>query len=324
MNADAKASWGKTFDDLIAKADATINGQAKGSSASAPAQANAPPPSAIPVNSAIHATYTASNQQLALAESYLRTPQTNLTMNGTISKRSSLAVRLQANDLREVAAIANLFSTPKPGTLTPQPLDLSGSATVPGQRARLHVRASPHRPALRRQTFTSTEPTGKFSAPTSMPALRPPACATPIWSPQARGRITFNATTGLKKWAFTNTSPIQVELNASQMNVADLTKLAGQQIPVTGTLNTHVTLHGTELNPIGNGTLALTKVTAYDEPVNSVNIDFNGTGDEAHAKLSVDLPAGQPARQRECPSQREDLYRAAHFERHPPQRSRRT
>ena len=69
-----------------------------------------------PIDSAIHATYTGKNQQLALAQSYLRTPQTNLTMNGTISKRSSLAVRLDARDLREVATIAGLFSAPKPGT----------------------------------------------------------------------------------------------------------------------------------------------------------------------------------------------------------------
>ena len=289
LNADAKASWGKTFDDLIAKADATIQGQAN--EKNAPAQASAvPPPGAIPLNSAIHATYMGSNQQLTLAQSYIRTPQTNLTMNGTISKRSSLAVRLQANDLREVATIVNLFSTPQPGS-SPQPLDLSGSAKFDG-----NVQGTMSAPHL----------TGQLSAAnlhvngTDWKVFRTNVDASPSSAslrnadlePTTRGRITFSATTGLKNWAFTNTSPIQVELDASQMNLADLTKLTGQQIPVVGTLNTHVSLHGTELNPVGNGTLALTKVTAYDEPVNSVNIDFNGTGDEAHANLNIQLPAG--------------------------------
>src|SRR5579862_1867172 len=137
LNADAKAAWGKTFDDLVAKADATINALANGKQAPAPNQAPSSPPAsapaaaAIPINSAIHATYTARNQQLALQQSYLRTPQTNLTMNGTISKRSSLALHLEANDLREIATIAGLFTTPQPGT-SPQPLDLSGSATFQG------------------------------------------------------------------------------------------------------------------------------------------------------------------------------------------------
>jgi translocation and assembly module TamB len=289
LNADAKATWGKTFDDLIAKADATIKGQAN--EKNAPAQANAtPPPGAIPLNSAIHATYLGNSQQLTLAQSYIRTPQTNLTMNGTISKRSSLAVRLQANDLREVATIVNLFSTPKPGS-SPQPLDLSGSAKFDG-----NVQGTMSAPHL----------TGQLSAAnlhvngTDWKVFRTNVDASPSSAslrnadlePKTRGRITFSATTGLKKWAFTNTSPIQVELDASQMNLADLAKLTGQQIPVVGTLNTHVSLHGTELNPVGNGNLALTKVTAYDEPVNSVNVDFNGTGDEAHANLNIQLPAG--------------------------------
>ena len=76
------------------------------------------PPSLDTINSAIHATYTGKNQQLALEQSYLRTPQTNLTMNGTISKRSSLALHLEANDLREVSTIAGLFSTAGFGALT--------------------------------------------------------------------------------------------------------------------------------------------------------------------------------------------------------------
>ncbi len=289
LNADAKATWGKTFDDLIAKADATIRGQANEKNASAQVNA-ATPPGAIPLDSAIHATYTGENQQLTLAQSYIRTPQTNLTMNGTISNRSSLALRLQANDLREVATIANLFSTPKPGS-SPQALDLAGSAKFDG-----NVQGSMSAPHL----------TGQLSASnlhvngTDWKVFRTNVDASPSSAslrnadlePKTRGHITFSATTGLKKWAFTETSPIQVDLDASQLNIADLTKLAGQQIPVIGTLNTHVSLHGTELNPIGNGNLALTKVTAYDEPIDSVHIDFNGTGDEAHANLNVQLPAG--------------------------------
>ena len=292
LNADAKAAWGKTFDDLVAKADATITAAANGKQAAAPAQAGtpAPPPGAVPLNSAIHATYTAGNQQLTLAQSYVRTPQTNLTLNGTISRRSSLAVHLEANDLREIATIAGMFSNPQPGA-SPQPLDLSGSATFQGD-----VQGSLSAPHLSGQLsaanlhFNGTDWKvfrANVDADPSSASLR-----NADLEPKTHGRITFSATTGLNKWAFTNTSPIQVQLDASQIDMADLTRLAGQQIPVTGTLNTRVSLHGTELNPIGNGNLALTKVVAYNEPVNSVNIDFNGTGDEAHAILNVKLPAG--------------------------------
>jgi translocation and assembly module TamB len=286
LNADARATWGNTFSDLAAKADATISGHAAG----APATDQAAAPGAIPVESALHATYTAANQQLALAESYVRTPQTSLNMNGVISRRSSLALRLQANDLREVAAIANMFRTPAPNGSTP-PLDLAGSASFDG-----NVQGSISAPRL----------TGQLSASnlhvngTEWKAFRTSVEASPSMASlqhadleaQPRGRVTFNASTGLANWSFTNASPIQVELTASQMDIAALTKFTGQEIPVTGTLNTHVSLHGTTINPEGSGTVALTKVVAYDEPVDSVNIDFSGSGGEAHANLSVHLPAG--------------------------------
>ena len=292
VNADAKATWGKTMKDMLAKVDATITGEAnnKQTHANVPVNAQAPAPGAVPLNSAIHATYTGKNQELTLAQSYVRLPQTTLTLNGTVSNRSSLAVRLEAKDLHEVATLADLFKKPAPGS-SPQPLDLAGSATFTG-----NVQGSMSAPHL----------TGQLSAAnlhfngTDWKVFRANVDASPSSAslrnadlePKTRGRITFSATTGLKKWAFTNTSPIQVQLDASQMNLADLTKLAGKQMPITGTLNTHLTLHGTELNPVGEGNLALTKVTAYDQPVNSVNVDFNGTGDEAHANLNVQLPAG--------------------------------
>jgi translocation and assembly module TamB len=286
LNADARATWGKTFTDLIAKADATITGRAVGTYEAGQADA----PGAIPVESALHATYTAANQQLGLADSYVRTPQTSLNMNGVISKRSRLALRLQANDLREVAAIANMFRPPEPNGSS-QPLDLAGSASFEG-----NVQGSISAPHLTGQLSASNLHlngtdwrafhTGIEASP-SMASLQHADLEGP-----ARGRATFNASAGLANWSFANTSPIQLELNASQINVAALTKFTGQEIPVTGTLNAHVSLHGTALNPEGSGRAVVTKIVAYEEPIDSVNVDFNGSGGEAHANLSVQLPAG--------------------------------
>jgi translocation and assembly module TamB len=51
-------------------------------------------------------------------------------------------------------------------------------------------------------------------------------------------------------------------------------------------------LHGTELNPIGNGDISLTKVIAYSEPISCIQTKFDGTGDEAHADITAQFPAG--------------------------------
>jgi translocation and assembly module TamB len=110
--------------------------------------------------------------------------------------------------------------------------------------------------------------------------------------PASKGHITFNASSGLSKWSFTNTSPIQVNLEASQVNITDLTQLAGQQIPVTGVLNAKLAVHGSELNPEGTGNISLTNVNAYEQPVKLFKLDFAGNGNEAHGELSANLSAG--------------------------------
>ena len=49
----------------------------------------------FPFSGVVHGTYSAANQQIELTNSYLQMPQTSLTMNGTVSQRSRLAVAFQ-------------------------------------------------------------------------------------------------------------------------------------------------------------------------------------------------------------------------------------
>jgi len=294
LNADTTASWGRTLDDLVAHTDATINGQVSGghvtrNQPSAP-NPGAPVPSAIPVESAIHATYTAKNNELALDKSYLRTSQTDLTMDGAVSTRSKLNLQLQAHDLRELETISVLFRPSSPEHPL-QPLGLAGEASfrgsVQGSTAALHL--------IGQLTASNLQFKG-----TAWKVLRTHVDLSPSLAslqqgdlePASHGRITFNARTGLSKWSFTNISPIQIDLKASQLNIADLAKLANQQIPITGTLDAGLTLHGTELNPVGNGSVSLTNVSAYEQPVRSAKLTFSGDGQEVKGELSVQLPAG--------------------------------
>ncbi len=282
LNANVSATWGKTMADLMARADATINGRVAGQ------PSNATTAAVIPVNSDLHATYNNSNGQLALARSYIRTTQTDLTFNGTISKHSSLAVRLQAGDLHELSEMANAFGPPASGQ---QPLDMSGTASFDG-----HVQGSMSAPHLTGQlTAMNLHVNGS-----DWKLVRTGVDASPdhaalenaVLEPAPRGHIALNARTTLHQWAFSKQSSIQVELNASHIAIADLVKFTGKQLPVTGTLKTNVSLHGTVMNPEGKGSLDLTGVTAYQQPVNSIAINFSGNGAQAQANLSVQAPAG--------------------------------
>lgn len=294
LNADARATWGKTINDLVAKVDSTVRGNATGKHTAAFTGAmnnGGVAPAQFPVDSDIHATYTAAKKQVMLSKTYLRTPQTTLTMNGTVGERSSMVIAFEARDLREVASIADIFRTPAPGQPQPQPLDLAGSATFNGK-----VSGSTSAPHLTGQLVASNL---RFNG-TTWKLIRTGVDASPSQAqlihadlePAPKGRISMNASVGLHKWAFAKTSPLQVDVNASQLDVASLTKLAGKDIPVSGTLNTHVNLHGSEENPVGNGTLSVMHASAYNEPIDSVHINFTGKSNEAQAKLSIKLPAG--------------------------------
>ena len=285
LNADAKAAWGNTIADMAANVDASIHGNAAPKTSP---QASGTAPAMLPIDSEIHATYAGARKEIALRQSYLRTTQTSLTMNGTVSRHSSLAVRLEANDLGEVATIANWFAPSAPGR---QPLQLAGSATFQG-----NVQGSTSAPQI----------TGQLSAAhlevngTAWKVFRASVDASPSHAalnhaeldPEPKGRITLNAEVALNEWSFSKTSPVSVDVDASELDLAGLEKMAGQTFPITGTLNTRVTAHGSLMNPEGNGTLTVTKASAYDEPITALRVTFGGTGDQAHANLDLRTPAG--------------------------------
>ena len=135
LNAEANAAWGKTFDDVVAHADAAMH---------ATVVRTGNDSQVIPVESAIHGTYTGGNQELALKQSYLRTPQSTLTMNGVVSQRSSLDLKFQSNNLASWKRLRTSSGRP------PSPLGLAGTALFQGT-----VRGSTSEPHLTGQLTAS-------------------------------------------------------------------------------------------------------------------------------------------------------------------------
>lgn len=298
LSADATATWGKSFNNLVAHANVAVNGQiARNQNAvkqiaalyAETSSQQTTGPAAIPVEVALHATYNADDHQLALDKSYLRTQQTNLALDGAISRRSSLNLRLQSNDLGELAAIANLFQS-SPGS-SHYLLGLGGTAIFQGSVQ--GSTAAPHLTGQLKASNLRVNGTDWKGLRTNID-LNPSQIGlqnTDIES-ASHGRITFNASAGLAKWSIADNSPIQVELHASQVNIADLNRLAGKQLPLTGTLNANVKLRGTKVDPVGSGDVSLNNAVAYEERVQSAELTFSGDNDEVRGELSVQLPSG--------------------------------
>jgi translocation and assembly module TamB len=276
-NATVDATWHKAFDTLSAHTDATLKGTV------APRKTA----SSFPIDGEIHAQYSGPGQEVSLTRSFLRLPQSSVNLNGTISQRAAgLQVQFQSTNLSEIETVADAFGA------TSQPLGLGGTASFTGT-----VRGSTSSPQINGhlsaaslkvkgtewQTVKADVDAGPSHVKLQNADLVPAS---------NKGRITLNADVGLDQWAFKEGSPIQVDFNASQLNIAELKGLAGVQTPMTGTLSAKVSIHGSELNPVGQGNITLTQATIADETIQSANVTFQGTGDEVQTRLAVQMAAG--------------------------------
>ncbi|HEV3040161.1 MAG TPA: translocation/assembly module TamB domain-containing protein [Candidatus Angelobacter sp.] len=278
ISADANATWAKTLDNLVTNADATIQA------------ALGPRSKSTPLNGAIHARYAAANKTVALNQSYIKTPQTSVTLNGEVSNRCQLQVNMQSNDLHELELLAANFSKPTPGQ-PQQAMGLYGKATLTAA-----VTGSTSKPEIRGQLAAQNL---KVKG-TSWKVLKTNITANPSLASLTngdleavpQGHINFNVETRLTNWSYTPSSPINVQVSAAQLSVADLARLANQTVPATGTLSANISLHGSQLSPVGQGNISLANGKVSGEPIQALNIKFKGTGDAIDTNLLLKLAAG--------------------------------
>ena len=275
LNATADATWGKTMQDMLARADATLQGRAQ------PAKGG----TATPINGVIHTRYIGKRGQLAFEQSYVRTPGTSIALNGTISDNAALQIRATSNDLHELETIAAGFRAPGA-----QPIGVHGRAALNAT-----VSGSTRSPQISGQlTAENLRVRGS-----EWKLLRANVAASPSQIrvengelSASRGRVTFKLVTALQQWSPTKSTPFQVQIAASQLNAADLIKASGSATSVAGTLSADIVASGTQLAPTGRGNIVLTSARIAGEPVRAVDLQFHGTGNQVNANLKVDLPAG--------------------------------
>ena len=278
VDADANAHWAKTLDNLVAHSDATI-------------KASLGQGQATPLNGVIHADYAGAHKQLALTNSYIRTPQTSINLNGKISDYSQLQVAVRSNDLHELETLSAALQKPTPGQPPAQPLGLygtanvnatvSGSLTAPQIKGQIDARNFRVKGSSWKVLHTS------FAAnPSQVTLSNGDLEAVP------QGRINFSAQARLKNWAYTPSSPITANISGSQISIADLERLANKTYPVSGTLALNVSVHGSQLNPVGQGTLTVTKAKVSTETIQNLNVKFEGDGNTVKANMTVQMPAG--------------------------------
>jgi len=200
-------------------------------------------------------------------------------------------VALRSNDLHELETLATALQKPAAGQPPPQPLGLYGTAsmnaTVSGSLSAPQINGQMDARNFRvKGSSWKLLHTAFAASPSQVTLSNGDLEALP------QGRIKFGAQANLKQWAYTPSSPITGNISGSQISIADLERLANKTYPVSGTLALNVAVHGSQLNPVGEGTLTITKAKVSTETIQNVNLKFEGDGKTIKANLTAQMPAG--------------------------------
>jgi translocation and assembly module TamB len=285
MNLSAQANWAGNIEAVKARTHIEIAGPT-----TLPSQANQ-----IPVNGVVDVDYDGAKQSASFGRSELRVANTDIVLNGVVSRQSNLNIDLNAKDLHELTLLASAFSGANSASSTPSasaPYDLRGAAHFTGQ-----VTGPTADPRIRGQVSASNlEVQGskwrvlRVNLDAASSGVR---FQNGYLQSAQQGEISFSGSTGLQRWSFRPDSPLSLQTKVTKLSVADLERLAKADYPITGDLSGEIALSGSELQPIGHGSLQLTKASAWNEPIRNLKLDFQGDRETIHSRADLQLLAGR-------------------------------
>ena len=250
--------------------------------------------SAIPLNGLIDVAYDGARNTASFGQSYLRTGNSTVSITGVLSDRSQLDVQANTSNLHEVVALVSAFqseSSTAGNTASSLPPDLRGSARFAGQvsgsvkEPRIKGELSANDFAVRNARWRTLHTT--LDAASSGVTFQ-----NGLLADTQKGQITFSGHADLSAWSFTPSSQFSLQATARQISISDLQQWTQSQYPVNGLLAANISIHGTEQNPEGQGSLQITQASAWNEPIKNLSVDFQGDGNSIHSNAQLVIPAG--------------------------------
>ena len=278
LDGTSEAAWTGSISNMRAHTDLNLRSTAN----PAPKRSS----SALPIDGAIHITYDGPRNVITLRQTNLRTSSTTLTAEGEISNHSNLQIRANANDLHQLEALASALRPGQSAATT-----ISGSAAlstvVEGsmRQPRFSGQLSAQNLQIQGSQWTTVK-TGFQASPSQM-TLENGSLVN-----AHQGKAFFSASAKLQNWSYVPSDPIALHLSVQQMSLTDLQRVANVQYPVSGDLSADITLRGSQLDPRGTGSAKIVNARAYDEPVQTLALQFRADKGFVTSTLDVSLPAG--------------------------------
>jgi len=282
----ADAAWVGSVQNVKARSD--IGLKAAFSSAAA---GSAP----IPLDGTFHLSYDGSSSVAALTNTFLRTPQTRVDIDGTAGQRFNLKVQAHAEDLREVDSLATAFQNAGTHTSSnaqrPTSLNLAGAADlqllIEGDISDPRVRGQVHGRSLQVESSQWRSLDLGLQASKSGVSIQNGSLVN-----ASQGYVNFAFSSALSNWHYSPSSAFDGELMSRGLAIRQLLQAAKLDYPVFGTLSVDVQMHGSQLNPVGNGSVRLAQADVYGQRLQQCSVQFQGNGNTLTTALNVSMPAG--------------------------------
>jgi translocation and assembly module TamB len=278
LDGTVNASWTGSFSNVRARADLALKAHS--------ARVTGATSKEIPLDGSIHATYDGPKNVLTVRETLLHIPSTTIAIQGEVSNRSNLQIQANTADLHQLAM---LISAVRGGS--PRTLEIAGTGSL-----KASVRGSPKNPQFSGQFNAenlrvqgSAWSGAKFSVEADSSGI---SLQNASLISAHQGRASISGKVGLQHWSYLPANPLAVNLSIQRMSVADLQRLANIDCPVSGDLSADISLHGSQLKPIGNGSLTINNARAYDEPIQHLKADFHADKSSVASSFDLNLPAG--------------------------------
>lgn len=278
INGTLDGGWAGSVKNILLHSDTTLHGEIRSSHEA----------QMVPVNGSIHAIYNGQQGTLRLHDTRIATPGTFLTANGTVSQRSQLSLQAGTDNLRGLGLLASALS--KSGE-SPIPKAISGSATLNAtvqgsiKQPRLNAQVAAHNLVVRGTEWQSLQLTAQ--ADSSHISIQNGSLIN-----AHQGTASFSGQVGLHQWSLTPSSPLHANSVIKNISIAQLEDLAGKSFPLEGNLNADLSLNGSEMEPVGHGSLRIVKGRIQNEPLNNFILQFNAAQGVVHSTLNAAIPAG--------------------------------
>src|SRR5438270_947411 len=282
VNGTADASWSGSIDNLRAHSDVNLTAALTNA-----ASGTAP----VPLTGAVHVNY--ANTIATFANSFLATPHTRVDFSGSAGQRLNLTMHAHAADLRELDSVAAALQTSSqsPANGKPRTLNLAGAADanilVQGDKNSPQIRGQLRSQNIQLQNTHWRSMQVDLAATNSGVSLRNGSMVN-----ARQGFVNFNLTAGLNNWHYQPSSPINVQLTSRGLAINQLLQLANLNYPVSVNLSADVSVHVSQLNPIGNGSVRLAQANVYGQPLQNLAPQFTGDRNAVNSQFLASMPAG--------------------------------